>query len=46
MFDDYSLLTWLQGYEKDDSEEDDENEENDDEVDYDNEEEAAAECGK
>jgi len=45
LFDDYSLFTWLQGYEKDDNEEDDENEENDDEVDYDNEEEAA-ECGK
>jgi len=33
LFDDYSLFTWLQRCEKDDSEEDDEN---DDEVDYDN----------
>ena len=39
MFDDYLLFTLLQGYEKDDNEEDYENEE----IDNDNEE---AECGK
>ena len=43
MFDDYLLFTLLQGYEKDDNEEDDKNEE----IDNDNEEkEEEAECGK